>query len=230
MTVTRFNPNLNGPIHLGHLYTAKVNETYAHDRDGKFVVRFDDTNPDAHLLPRSRLDAIKAGQRDDLEWLGIVVDMWQTQSDILPSIRNQFDWLPLEREDPPSQLPTFTRMLGTSWIPMYYTPRQTFDRVVMDYMIGITDIIRGEEFSVELSLYHHYCQQLNIPKPNFIFLPRLQSVHGDISKTVGGYTISEFRGKGYSPEEVMDLLGKASLYWPPNGWALHNLRPDPRIR
>ena len=42
MVNTRLNPTLNGTVHLGHLFTLLVNEYYAHSRNGKFFIRFDD--------------------------------------------------------------------------------------------------------------------------------------------------------------------------------------------
>ena len=44
MNITRFNPSTNGGLHLGHIYALLVNERFAHDRDGMFYVRFDDTS------------------------------------------------------------------------------------------------------------------------------------------------------------------------------------------
>ena len=41
---TRFNPTISGPLHIGHLYMALVNEAEAHRSGGKFIVRVDDTN------------------------------------------------------------------------------------------------------------------------------------------------------------------------------------------
>ena len=233
MVVTRFNPNVNGPLHLGHLYMALVNEAYAHDRQGAFVVRFDDTNPGAIRLSPEKNRAIANRQREDLEWMEVCVDMWQFQSDLIANTQERLqvlDPLALQEEPEKFELPTFIRMVGTNWIPMYYTPLQSATRVLMDYSIGATHIIRGEEFCVELSLYHHYCYLFELPAPKFFFLPRLQGPHGDISKTEGGYTIAGFRSAGYKPEDVRELLQVACLIWPHNGWDLINLKREPRIR
>ena len=40
MNVTRFNPTANGPLHVGHIYSALINETLAGPA-GKFIVRID---------------------------------------------------------------------------------------------------------------------------------------------------------------------------------------------
>jgi hypothetical protein len=39
---TRFNPTLNGYLHLGHVMMCLVNRAEATEHGGKFLVRFDD--------------------------------------------------------------------------------------------------------------------------------------------------------------------------------------------
>ena len=64
MTVTRFAPSPNGPLHLGHAYSAIV----AHDlaaRGGRFLLRIED-------IDGGRSRAELAGDfRADLAWLGL---------------------------------------------------------------------------------------------------------------------------------------------------------------
>jgi glutaminyl-tRNA synthetase len=62
--VTRFPPEPNGYLHIGHAKSICLNFGLAEDYQGDCHLRFDDTNPikeEAHYI-----DAIKT----DVEWLG----------------------------------------------------------------------------------------------------------------------------------------------------------------
>ena len=63
--VTRFPPEPNGYLHIGHAQAAGLNHGIAAENGGTFNLRFDDTNP-----TRESTDYVEAIQRD-LRWLGI---------------------------------------------------------------------------------------------------------------------------------------------------------------
>jgi glutamyl-tRNA synthetase len=73
--VTRFPPEPNGYPHIGHAKAAIINSEYAKMYDGKFILRMDDTNPEAERMEYHA--AIKVG----LEWLGIKFDLVKSTSD-----------------------------------------------------------------------------------------------------------------------------------------------------
>jgi glutamyl-tRNA synthetase len=77
MVVTRFAPNPNGPLHIGHVRAALLSHEYARMYKGKFILRFEDTNPANALL--EMYDLIRL----DLRWLGIEWDEEFVQSDRL---------------------------------------------------------------------------------------------------------------------------------------------------
>ena len=64
MIVTRFPPEPNGYLHIGHAKSICLNFGIAKEFNGKCFLRFDDTNPDKENLEYVR--AIK----NDVEWLG----------------------------------------------------------------------------------------------------------------------------------------------------------------
>src|SRR6478735_8677246 len=72
--VTRFAPSPNGPLHLGHAYSAIVAHDLAKDRGGRFLLRIEDIDG-----ARSRPELADAF-RADLEWLGLEWDEVPAQS------------------------------------------------------------------------------------------------------------------------------------------------------
>jgi glutamyl-Q tRNA(Asp) synthetase len=68
MEVTRFAPSPNGPLHLGHAFSAIVAHDLAAARGGRFLLRIEDIDGG-----RSRPD-LAAEFRADLAWLGL---SWQ---------------------------------------------------------------------------------------------------------------------------------------------------------
>jgi glutamyl-Q tRNA(Asp) synthetase len=62
----RFAPTPNGALHLGHAYSALMNERLAAAAEGRFLLRIEDTDA-ARCKPE-----FEAALRDDLAWLGLV--------------------------------------------------------------------------------------------------------------------------------------------------------------
>ena len=79
MAVTRFAPSPNGPLHLGHAYSAIVAHDLAKERGGQFLMRIEDIDG-----ARSRPELADEFRRD-LEWLGLEWDEVPAQSTRLES-------------------------------------------------------------------------------------------------------------------------------------------------
>ncbi|MGQ9542826.1 MAG: glutamate--tRNA ligase [Candidatus Bathyarchaeia archaeon] len=80
LIVTRFSPNPDCALHLGSVRAAVLSHDYARMYNGRFILRFEDTDP---RLKKSALifyDMI----REDLVWLGCKWDSEFIQSDRLP--------------------------------------------------------------------------------------------------------------------------------------------------
>ena len=77
-SVVRFAPSPTGRIHIGNARTALFNYLFAKRHNGRFVLRFDDTD-----LERSREEFASAIEVD-LAWLGIAPDVVLRQSQRFP--------------------------------------------------------------------------------------------------------------------------------------------------
>ena len=74
--VMRFAPNPNGPLSFGHCRQALWNWFFVQKYKGKFILRFDDTDPKVKVPLKEAYDWIK----EDLNWLGIKPKIIVTQS------------------------------------------------------------------------------------------------------------------------------------------------------
>jgi glutamyl-Q tRNA(Asp) synthetase len=81
MIVTRFAPSPNGPLHLGHAWSAIVAHDLAQQRGGRFLLRIEDIDG-----ARSRLELAEEF-RADLAWLGLEWEEVAPQSTRLASYR-----------------------------------------------------------------------------------------------------------------------------------------------
>jgi glutamyl/glutaminyl-tRNA synthetase len=184
------------------------------------------------LQPKEKTYAFMESQQRDIDWLGLEYDDWVFQSDLLEETKKFLslhkEIVIYEEDELYFKMPLVIRM-GTDWLAIPYVPQQTAERVYMDYKIGTTHVIRGDDFVTELSLYSYFCQQFGFPIPDFVFLPRLAGMRGDISKTHGGYKIEDFRNEGWSPEKLKFEIAKACLLYPKNGFELYNIKSNPRI-
>jgi len=228
MIVTRLNPSANGPLHLGHVYMAMINEAFA--KEGRFIVRWDDSHPTLNRTKgRDGLNRIIDGQRADLDWLGFLPDYYVKQSDIIESVHRKIaehkTITVFDDSEERSILPT---LVGDDHVLVFPLASMfTLEKVIMDHEEGITHLIRGMDLMSEFSLYQYYCRCLGYPQPTHIYLPRLRWKYGDMSKTAGSQSICELRALGLNPQDVRDMVEKACLRYPFNGWTLDNIKGIP---
>ena len=79
--VTRFSPNPDCVLHLGSARAIILSHEYARMYKGKFILRFEDTDPRVKKTVLEFYDRI----REDLDWLGCKIDEEYIQSDRLPT-------------------------------------------------------------------------------------------------------------------------------------------------
>ncbi|MEM7667161.1 MAG: tRNA glutamyl-Q(34) synthetase GluQRS [Pseudomonadota bacterium] len=77
--VSRFAPSPNGPMHMGHAYSAVVAQDLAKEAGGRFLLRIEDLDD-----VRSRPELIDEYRRN-LDWLGLEWEEVAPQSDRLDS-------------------------------------------------------------------------------------------------------------------------------------------------
>ena len=81
--ITRFPPEPNGYLHIGHAKSICLNFGLAAKYNGKCNLRFDDTNPTKEDM--EYVDAI----REDVKWLGFQWDAEYFASDYFQQL---YDW------------------------------------------------------------------------------------------------------------------------------------------
>lgn len=237
---TRFNPTVNGPLHIGHLYVIKVNEAMAHDfgHHGKFTMRFDDNQKFYQMMrPADEMDRLKIEMRSDVEWAGVKVDAWTSQLSLeqtTKSFLQRFNNGPLKVIEP-FQHRNLPDIISATIVPFPYAPVFTAEKVILDTLDYITWLIRGEDLIDEYSLYTYFCDIWDLHNPEHVYLPRLLLDHKTelieditvVSKTAGKNTIREYRLQGWTPKQLIDKLADSCLKKPEMGWNIENIKEQP---
>src|SRR5207247_6101610 len=95
-------------------------------------------------------------------------------------------------------------------------PAYNFAVVVDDALMGITDVIRGEDHISNTPRQILLFEALGFAAPRFGHLAMvLGPDHTRLSKRHGATSVAEFRAKGYLPESLVNYL--ALLGWSPGG-------------
>ena len=92
-------------------------------------------------------------------------------------------------------------------------PTYNFAHIVDDYEMGVTHVIRGQEYISSMPKYLALYDALEIPRPIFAHLPHILAPNGHkkLGKRDGAKSVTEYRDEGYLPEAMVNFL--ACLGW-----------------
>ncbi|KAF9647742.1 glutamyl-tRNA synthetase [Thelephora ganbajun] len=118
-------------------------------------------------------------------------------------------------KDAHASLPTDPVLLKSDLFPTYHLAS-----VVDDHEMGITHVVRGEEWLPSLPLHLDLYASLGITPPRFAHLPLLLNPDGSkMSKRNGDVDVMEFMRRGWEPVAVLNWLALA-------GWGVKHDHSD----
>ncbi len=86
-------------------------------------------------------------------------------------------------------------------------PTYHFAVIVDDHLMGITHVIRGEEWLPSTPKHVYMYEAFGWEAPTFVHLPNiLNSERKKLSKRQGDVAVEDFRKKGYSPEGLVNYV------------------------
>lgn len=94
-------------------------------------------------------------------------------------------------------------------------PTYNFAHIVDDQEMGVTHIMRGQEFIASTPKFLSLYDALEIPYPVFVTMPPIMAADGKkkLGKRDGAKDILEYRSDGYLPEAMVNFL--ALIGWNP---------------
>ncbi|GAA5991686.1 hypothetical protein JCM10908_001091 [Rhodotorula pacifica] len=93
-------------------------------------------------------------------------------------------------------------------------PTYHFANVVDDYEMGITHVLRGEEWLPSTPKHLQLYDALDLPRPKFAHLPLLVNPDGSkLSKRAGDVQVEDYIARGYEPEALLNFV--ALMGWSP---------------
>jgi glutamyl/glutaminyl-tRNA synthetase len=232
MVRVRIAPSPTGFAHVGTAYTALFNFAFARNKNGKFIIRIEDTDVKRHL-PRAEEAIYQA-----LSWLGID---WNEgpdkggkygpykQSERLDIYREKAKELikkdlayeeegAIRYKNPKEDIAWRDLVRGEISFPGSEIgdfvimksdgyPTYNFAVVVDDSLMKISHIIRAEEHISNTPRQIALYKALGLKIPEFAHLPLLRNPdRSKISKRKNPVALSWYREQGYLPEALINFL------------------------
>lgn len=96
-------------------------------------------------------------------------------------------------------------------------PTYNFAHIIDDLEMGVTHVMRADEFIASMPIYLSLYEALNITPPVFVTLPPILSPEGNkkLGKRDGAKDILGYREEGFLPEAMVNFL--ALIGWNPGG-------------
>ena len=235
MTRVRFAPSPTGNLHIGGARTALFNWLYVQAKNGKFILRIEDT--DQGRSKKEYLEEIE----DSLHWLGFNWDEIYYQSQRFAIYKEHAEKLLKEGkayteksadkgeaiifkvEEQKIKINDLIRgeiefdsatIKDQVLIKSDGTPTYNFACVVDDALLDITQVIRGDDHISNTPKQILLYQALNFSVPEFAHLPLILGAEGGrLSKRTGATAISDYRKAGYLAEALVNYL--LLLSWSP---------------
>lgn len=97
-------------------------------------------------------------------------------------------------------------------------PTYNFAHVIDDYLMGVTHVVRGNEYITSTPQYVLLHQDLGFPLPEYYHLPLIMGKNDDgevskLSKRHGAVSFADLVGLGYLPQAIVNYI--ALLGWHP---------------
>ncbi|KAF9963386.1 Glutamyl-tRNA synthetase [Modicella reniformis] len=208
-TRVRFAPSPTGYLHLGGLRTALYNHLLARQNGGKLVLRIEDTDQ-TRYVPGAAESLVRA-----MEWAGIQFDegpgiggphepyhqIPEGKTIVQDEVHGKVEFSNKEVDD--------SVLMKSDGYPTYHLAN-----VVDDHLMGITHVIRGQEWLPSAPKHVILYGMFGWDTPKFAHVPLLLNTDkSKLSKRSGDVNVEDYRDKGYFPEAVVNFV--ALLGWHP---------------
>jgi len=229
---TRFNPTITGPLHIGHLYMALVNEFEAHRTGGKFYVRVDDTQPHwSFKIGKKRREKYYLEYREQLD-LFLSIDGWHRQSQ-MPKPKDIIGKHPILKRYPR----LFENGVDVEYQERFgrslngYNPEYIVRKIVWDFYEKTNWLIRGEELMAEANLYSHFVEEIGLPRVYQIYLPHLERKESGerVSKSAGTYGLAK-QIDAFGIEGTLSRLRESCLVDLEGEFVIDNIKRQPIVQ
>jgi glutamyl/glutaminyl-tRNA synthetase len=201
MVKVRFAPSPTGSLHLGNALSAVANRRYAEERQGRLLLRIDDT--DAARNIEGGLEAILG----DLEWLGIGWDEGPLRQSERHVRHREAAHLVGEPDDEGALRFGRATLLRADGSPTYQLAT-----AVDDLDFEITHVLRGSDHRANTELQTALIRALGGEPPEYIYHGLLLGLDGrKLSKRHGASSLADLRERGFPAEAVRAYLEELGL-------------------